>query len=139
MIEDRHPRPGGNEPDDAIELEGVKPASELAKDPVLWQVSIGFGLVMTSPVVILSLLIDFGQSTLGFSGQQATLFFLAAAPLSLVGKLPKGGLVVQEEWKLFEHDNGRTYEIQLTTYAGAQREFSKGIRAFWKSIRIRQD
>ena len=59
--------------------------------------------------------------------------------LKLVGKMPKGGLVVQEEWKIFQHDNGRTYEIQLTTYAGAQREFSKDIRAFWKSIKIRGD
>ncbi len=62
-----------------------------------------------------------------------------AYSLKMVGKLPKGGLVVQEEWKLFEHDNGRTYEIQLTTYAGAQREFSKEIRAFWRSIKIRHD
>ncbi len=78
--------------DASIELEGVKPASELARDPVLWQVAIGFGLVMTSPLVILSLLVDFGQSTLGLTGQQATVFFLAAAPLSLVGKLLIGGL-----------------------------------------------
>ena len=62
-----------------------------------------------------------------------------AYSLKMVGKLPRGGMVVQEEWKLFEHDNGRTYEVQVTTYAGAQREFSKAIRAFWKSIRIRND
>ena len=95
------PEDVGQRPDGALEatpedvslaLEGVKPASELARDPVLWQVSIGFGLVMTSPVVILSLLVDFGQSQLGFTGQQATVFFLTAAPLSLVGKLLIGGL-----------------------------------------------
>ena len=62
-----------------------------------------------------------------------------AYALDLAGKLPKGGMVVQEEWKVFEHDNGRTYEVQVTTYAGAQREFKKEIRAFWKSIRIRGD
>lgn len=72
--------------------ERARPAAELARDPVLWQVAIGFGLVMTSPLVILSLVIDFGQSTLGLTGQQATFFFLAAAPLSLVGKLLIGGL-----------------------------------------------
>ena len=95
------PEDVGQHPDGALEapktdasggLDGVRPASELVRDPVLWQVSVGFGLVMTSPVVILSLLIDFGQSTLGLTGQQATVFFLAAAPLSLVGKLLIGGL-----------------------------------------------
>jgi len=56
--------------------------------------------------------------------------------LKMVGKL-KSGLVIQEEYRFIEHENDRTYEIQLTTYAGAQREFKQDIAAFWKKLKIR--
>ena len=60
-----------------------------------------------------------------------------ALRLKMSGRLTKSGIVIQEEWVFIEHENGRIYEIQMTTYAGAQREFKKQIKAFWKSIRIR--
>jgi hypothetical protein len=55
----------------------------------------------------------------------------------MVGKEPKSSGVVQEEWRVIEHENGRVYEIQLTTYGGAAREFKKDIRAFWRKLKIR--
>ncbi len=69
----------------------LRSAAELARDPRLWLVAIGFGLVMTSPVVMIGMLVPFGMS-LGFTGQQATLFFGAMAPFSLLGKVVVGGL-----------------------------------------------
>jgi hypothetical protein len=53
----------------------------------------------------------------------------------MVGKT-KTSSVVEEEWRVIEHENGRIYEIQLTTYGGAAREFKKDIRAFWKKLKI---
>ena len=41
-----------------------------------------------------------------------------------------------EERVFLEHENGRIYEIQVTTYAGALRAFKKQLKAFWKSIKI---
>ena len=75
----------------AVKFETVRTAQELAKDPKLWQVSIGFGLVMTSPVVILGLLIPFGV-TLGFTQMEATYFLFAMVPFSILGKILIGGL-----------------------------------------------
>ena len=60
-----------------------------------------------------------------------------ALRLKMSGKLAKSGIVMQEEWVFLEHENGRIYEFQMTTYAGAQRAFKKQIKAFWKSIRIK--
>jgi MFS family permease len=74
-----------------VELEGAKTAEELARDPLLWLVSVGFGLVMTSPVVILGLLIPFGMS-LGFTGMEANYFLYAMVPFSIFGKIFIGGL-----------------------------------------------
>ncbi len=48
----------------------------------------------------------------------------------------KASGVIEEEWRVLEHENGRVYEIQLTTYGGAAREFKKDIRAFWKKLKI---
>ena len=48
----------------------------------------------------------------------------------------KAAGVIEEEWRVLEHENGRVYEIQLTTYGGAAREFRKDIRAFWKKLKI---
>jgi MFS family permease len=64
---------------------------ELVRDPRLWLVAVGFGLVLTSPIVLVGLLIPFGKD-LGLSGQEANLFFLAMIPFSLLGKLAIGAL-----------------------------------------------
>jgi MFS family permease len=74
-----------------VELGGAKTAQELARDPLLWLISVGFGLVMTSPVVILGLLIPFGMS-LGFTGMEANYFLYAMVPFSIFGKIFIGGL-----------------------------------------------
>lgn len=56
--------------------------------------------------------------------------------LKMVGKETKTSSVVEEEWRFIEHENGRVYEIQLTTYGGAAREFRKDIKAFWRKLKI---
>jgi hypothetical protein len=56
--------------------------------------------------------------------------------LKMVGKETKTSSVVEEEWRVIEHENGRVYEIQLTTYGGAAREFKKDIKAFWRKLKI---
>lgn len=66
-------------------------AGELLRDPQLYLVAVGFGLVLTSPIVLVGLLVPFGK-TLGFSQQEATFFFLAMMPFSLAGKILIGGL-----------------------------------------------
>ena len=56
--------------------------------------------------------------------------------LKMVGKETKTSSVVEEEWRVIEHENGRVYEIQLTNYGGAAREFRKDIQAFWRKLKI---
>ena len=72
-------------------LAGVRETGDLARDPRLWLLAIGFGLVMTSPVVLMGLLIEFGRD-LGFSAQESSVFFAAMVPFSLLGKIVVGGL-----------------------------------------------
>jgi len=78
-------------------VEGVSPeppsieTAELIRDPRIWLVAIGFGLVFTSPIVMIVSLVPYGRD-LGFSGQQASSFFLTMAPFSLIGKLVFGAL-----------------------------------------------
>lgn len=69
----------------------ARTAAELAKIPALWIQAIGFGLVLTSPVVIIALLVPFGEA-LGLSRDEASDFFLWMIPFSLAGKLVIGGL-----------------------------------------------
>lgn len=78
---------------DGSEGPGPRPrtAAELAKMPVLWIQAIGFGLVLTSPVVIIALLVPFGEA-LGMTRDEASDFFLWMIPFSLAGKLVIGGL-----------------------------------------------
>lgn len=85
-----HPDPEGPEPetDPGIPL---RDTAELARDPRLWMLAIGFGLILTSPIVLTPLLVPFGKD-LGFTGQQANVFFLAMIPFSLLGKIVIGGL-----------------------------------------------
>ncbi len=72
-------------------LEGMRETGELARDPRLWLLAFGFGLVMTSPIVLMGLLVEFGRD-LGFSAQQSAVFFGAMVPFSLFGKVVIGGL-----------------------------------------------
>jgi len=76
--------------DAAIEAPALATA-ELARDPRLWILALGFGLVLTSPVVLTPMVVPFGKD-LGFTGQQANVFFLAMIPFSLLGKVVIGGL-----------------------------------------------
>ena len=80
--------PNDEEPAFSAQILSVE---QLARDPRLWLISLGFGLLMTSPIVLLTLLIPFGQG-LGFSGQEANAFLVAAMPFSLLGKLGLGTL-----------------------------------------------
>jgi len=52
-----------------------------------------------------------------------------------LGRLPTGQ-VVEEEWLILDHENGRVYEFQVVCYATASRVFRKEIDAFWKGIRF---
>jgi MFS family permease len=79
-----------SEPDSTSEVLMLE-TSELARDPRLWLLAIGFGLVLTSPVVLTPMVVPFGKD-LGFTGQQANIFFLAMIPFSLLGKVVIGGL-----------------------------------------------
>ena len=76
---------------DAMEGAPVLEAGELVRDPRLWLVSIGFSLIMTSPIVMIGLLVPFGLE-LGFTEQEANLFMLAMMPFSLLGKVVIGAL-----------------------------------------------
>ncbi|MFO0688842.1 MAG: MFS transporter [Myxococcota bacterium] len=64
---------------------------ELARDRRLWLLAVGFGLIMSSPVVLMGLLVEYGKD-LGFSEQQAAVFFATMVPFSLLGKIVVGGL-----------------------------------------------
>jgi len=57
--------------------------------------------------------------------------------VKMSGRLAGSGLVLQEEVLLVDHGNGWVYEVQLTTYGGAAKEFAKEIKAFWTSLRFR--
>jgi MFS family permease len=76
---------------DAAPTEVVLETGELVRDVRLWLAAVGFGLVFTSPIVLVVLLIEFGKS-LGFSGQDATVFFAAMVPFSIAGKIFLGRL-----------------------------------------------
>jgi sugar phosphate permease len=76
---------------DAMEGAPVLEAGELVRDPRLWLVSIGYALIMTSPIVMIGLLVPFGLE-LGFTEQEANLFMLAMMPFSLLGKVVIGAL-----------------------------------------------
>jgi len=69
----------------------MRESGELARDPRLWLLALGFGLVMTSPIVLMGILIEFGRD-LGFSAQETAVFYAAMIPFSLLGKIVVGGL-----------------------------------------------
>jgi MFS family permease len=74
---------------------GASPAalatSEIVRDARLWLAAIGFGLIFTSPIVLVVLIVRYGEF-LGFTGQEATTFFGAMVPFSLAGKILLGRL-----------------------------------------------
>ncbi|MBK7950506.1 MAG: MFS transporter [Deltaproteobacteria bacterium] len=72
-------------------LEAPLELGVLARDRRLWLLAVGFGLIMTSPVVLMGLLVEYGKD-LGFSEQQAAVFFATMVPFSLLGKIVVGGL-----------------------------------------------
>lgn len=90
QVPDGEPLPENAHLDAAIEAPALATA-ELARDPRLWILALGFGLVLTSPVVLTPMVVPFGKD-LGFTGQQANVFFLAMIPFSLLGKVVIGGL-----------------------------------------------
>jgi len=59
-----------------------------------------------------------------------------AFKLRLVGKLAKNGMVVTEEWRFVDHENGRVYEIEMVLYGAAERVWKKALKAFWKKFKI---
>lgn len=83
--------PAADEPDAVLD-EPELSAGEIARDVRLWLAAVGFGLVLTSPVVLVPTLVYFAQSELGLTGQQATAFFGAMVPFSLAGKVVLGKL-----------------------------------------------
>jgi MFS family permease len=64
---------------------------ELVRDPRLWLLAAGFGLVFTSPIVMVNALVPFAEDR-GISRQTAAYFFTAAGPFSLLGKLAFGAM-----------------------------------------------
>ncbi len=83
----QHEDAGSGSPTDGRVLE----LSQLIRDPRLWLLAVGFGMVLTSPVVLSPMVVPFGRD-LGFTGQQANVFFLAMVPFSLLGKVVIGRL-----------------------------------------------
>jgi len=59
-----------------------------------------------------------------------------ALKAKLVGKQPRSGIVVTEEWRFIEHENDRVYEIQMTLAGDAERAWRKEIRKFWRRLRM---
>jgi hypothetical protein len=61
----------------------------------------------------------------------------AAFRFKEVGKSAHGQ-VVEEEWLLVDHENGRVYEFEVACYGAAARAFKKDIDAFWKGIHFKE-
>ena len=71
--------------------DALTPIAQLARDPQLWLICFGFGLLVTSPFVLVTLLVPFGVG-LGFTAQETNAFLVAAMPFSLFSKLVLGAL-----------------------------------------------
>jgi len=46
--------------------------------------------------------------------------------------------VIEEEWWILDHANGRVYEFHVECFGGASRAFKKDIEAFWRGIKIQE-
>ncbi len=64
---------------------------ELIRDSRLWILACGFGLVLTSPLVLTPIVVPYGMD-LGLTGKETTAFFVAMMPFSLLGKVVLGRL-----------------------------------------------
>jgi len=92
QLPDGEPRPALAEADDAsAPAPAFMATGELLRDARLWLIAVGFGLVFTSPIVMILALVPFGED-LGYSRQNAAYFFSAMAPFSLLGKIVFGAL-----------------------------------------------
>lgn len=80
----------GERPDAGAES-AVLDMGEIARDSRLWIVSIGFGLILTSPLVLSPIVVPYGTD-LGLTAKQASAFFFAMMPFSLLGKVVIGRL-----------------------------------------------
>lgn len=60
----------------------------------------------------------------------------AAYKWKQVGKQTGG--VIEEDWWILDHQNGRVYEFEVTCFAAASRAFKKDIDAFWRGIKIEE-
>jgi MFS family permease len=63
----------------------------LVRDPRLWTLAVGFSLIFTSPILITTALVPFGED-LGFTRLDAAWFFTAMGPFSLIGKIAFGAV-----------------------------------------------
>lgn len=79
------------DPAEAASLGPVLDTAALARDRRLWLLAVGFGLIMSSPVVLMGLLVEYGRD-LGFGEQETVAFLAAMVPFSLLGKIVIGGL-----------------------------------------------
>lgn len=70
---------------------GSVETGQLVRDPRLWLIAVGFGLVFTSPIVMMLTLVPFAED-LGYSRQNASYFFSAMAPFSILGKIVFGAM-----------------------------------------------
>jgi len=79
------------EENDSPEAEELVKTGELVRELRLWLLALGFGLVFTSPIVIIVSLVPFGED-LGFSSLNAAAFFTVAGPFSILGKVVFGAV-----------------------------------------------
>jgi predicted MFS family arabinose efflux permease len=75
----------------AVEAPAPVETRALVRDPRLWMLAVGFGLIFTSPILMTSSVIPFGED-LGFSRLDAAWFFTAMGPFSLLGKVVFGAV-----------------------------------------------
>lgn len=66
----------------------------------------------------------------GYAGAKDALRWQATA------KQGTSMIVFQEDRLILEHGNGWIYEIEVVTFAAAQKEFRKALSAFWQSLRF---
>lgn len=77
--------------DGAAAEENAVETGALVRDLRLWLLAVGFALVFTSPILMTSALVPFGED-LGFSRLDAAFFFTAMGPFSLLGKVAFGAV-----------------------------------------------
>lgn len=56
--------------------------------------------------------------------------------VQMAGRSPKTGIIVRADYRYVEHGNGRTYEFEMILWGDAPRIWKKGLKAFWRSLKI---